>query len=86
MAIMLGNVTVEQIERRIGIEFPEAIKKYMLDNYQHEASNVKPGKWHCFDLPFTMLCGDAATAKMIYESIKDRSSEIKEVFQIAFEK
>jgi hypothetical protein len=55
----------------------------MESSHQAQAANVAKGKWHCFDLPFTMVCGDADTAQKIYDSVKDKSSEIKEPMQIA---
>ena len=80
---MIGNQTIEQIERRLGIDFPDDIRVFMKDNKQEEADNVKPGKWHCFDFPFCMVCGDRETAQKIYDSMKDRASEVKEPLRIA---
>jgi cell wall assembly regulator SMI1 len=50
MSIMLGNQSVSQIEKRLGIEFPEEIREFMNKTHQSEASNIAKGKWHCFDL------------------------------------
>jgi len=83
MSIMLGNQSIEQIENRTGIKFPDKIKEYMEENHQHSASNIQKGKWHCFDIPFVLECGDYETAKRIYESVKEKSSEVKEALQIA---
>lgn len=77
MEIMLGNLSVEQIEKRLGIDFPEDIKDFMLKTHQDSASNIVAGKWHCFDIPFTLVCGDLETAAKIYNSVRDRSSECK---------
>jgi len=46
MGIMLGNLTVEQIERRLGISFPAEVKLFMSENNQSEAAFIKKGKWH----------------------------------------
>ena len=78
MSIMLGNQSVSQIEKRLGIEFPEEIREFMEQTHQQEASNIGKGKWHCFDLPFNLVCGDMETATKIFNSVKDRSSECKE--------
>ena len=83
---MLGNQTVEQIEKRIGIDFPDEIRKFMNENHQPEANNISKGKWHCFDIPFTVVCGDMETAKKIYDSVKDKSEEIKEQLQFSIAK
>lgn len=82
---MLGNLDVSQIESRLGIEFPEDIKEFMIQNHQHEAGNVKLGKWHCFDIPFNIVCGDFETAKKIFYSVKDKSSECKEALEFSIQ-
>jgi len=85
MNIMLGNLDVTQIEKRLGIEFPNEIREFMSENHQASASNIKKGKWHCYDIPFVMVCGDVDTATKIYNSVKDRSSECKEALQFAID-
>ena len=83
MNIMLGNLTVSQIEDRLGIAFPEEIRTLMKENHQATASKIEKGKWHCYDMPFSLVCGDVETATKIYNSVKDRGSECKEALQIA---
>ena len=78
MNIMLGNLSVNQIEKRLGIEFPEEIREFMKSSHQPSASNIQKGKWHCFDIPFNLMCGDIETATKIYNSVKEKSSECKE--------
>ena len=76
--MMLGNLSVKQIEERLGVDFPEEIREFMKQSHQPNASDIAAGKWHCFDIPFHMVCGDIETATKIYESVKDRSSECKD--------
>ena len=76
--MMLGNESIESIEKRIGIEFPQEVRQFMKDSRQQNASSVEKGKWHCFDIPFHIVCGDIETATKIYESVSARSSEVKE--------
>ena len=83
MNIMLGNLTVEEIERRTGIDFPDDIRKYMNENHQESAANTQKGKWHCFDIPFNLVCGDIETATKIFNSVKDRASECKQQLQFS---
>ena len=78
MSIMLGNLTVEEIEKRTGVNFPDEIRLFMKETNQQEASNIKKGKWHCFDIPFNIVCGDIETAQKIYDSVKDRANEVKQ--------
>ena len=86
MGIMLGNLTVEQIEHRLGISFPSEVKLFMSENNQSEAAFIKKGKWHCFDIPFHIVCGDIDTATTIYNSVKERASEVKEPLHFSITK
>lgn len=83
MYIMLGNLSVSQIEERLGIEFPEEIREFMKKTHQPNASNIGKGQWHCFDIPFNLVCGDMETATKIFNSVKDRSSECKDQLQFS---
>jgi len=83
MSIMLGNQTVSQIEERLGIDFPEEIREFMKKTHQSEANNIAKGKWHCFDIPFNLVCGDVETAKKIFDSVKDKATECKEQLQFS---
>jgi len=80
---MLGNLNVPQIEERLGIEFSEEIRTFMKQSHQAEASDIKKGKWHCFDMPFHIVCGDYETALKIYNDVSERSSECKTSLQIS---
>lgn len=82
MNIMLGNLTVSQIEKRLGIEFPEEIRDFMKKTHQSRAERIENGKWHCFDMPFNLVCGDMETATKIFNSVKDKSDECKEQLRI----
>lgn len=83
MSIMLGNLSVKQIEERLGIEFPEDIRVFMKKSHCSSANNIPKGKWHCFDMPFQLVSGDLGTATKIYESVKDKSSECKAVLSFS---
>ena len=80
---MLGNLTVTQIEKRLGIEFPEEIKDFMRKTHQPLANNIGAGQWHCFDIPFNIVCGDKETAVKIYESVKEKSDLCKEALHFS---
>jgi len=85
MSVMLGNLSVEQIEKRLGIEFPEDIKNFMKGTQQANAKNIAKGKWHCFDMPFNIVCGDMETATKIYEGLKPQSDKCKEALQFSLD-
>ena len=81
MEFMLGNLTVNKIEERLGIVFPDEIREFMKSTHQPEANNVAKGKWHCFDIPFVLVCGDIDIATKIFDSVKHRAGECKEALQ-----
>ena len=83
MSIMLGNLSVSQIENRLGIVFNDEIREFMKQTHQPNASNIGKGKWHCFDIPFNLVCGDIETATKIFNSVKEKSSECKEALQFS---
>lgn len=81
--MMLGNLSVKQIENRLGIEFPKETRDFMKESHQPNAENIAKGKWHCFDMPFNLVCGDMETATKIFNSVKEKSSECKEQLQFS---
>jgi hypothetical protein len=83
--ILLGNLTINDIEKRSGVIFPEELKSYMQTRQQPDASNVKDGKWHCFDIPFNLVCGDMETANEIFRHLSPLSSDFKEKLQISLQ-
>ena len=86
MNIMLGNLSVNQIENRLGITFPKDIKEFMENTHQDKAGNIAIGKWHCFDIPFNLVCGDIETATKIFNALKDKSKECKCQLQFSLQK
>jgi len=79
---MLGNLSIEEIEKRVGFTFPDELKEFMQETHQAKVSiPIAPGKWHCFDIPFVLLCGDRATALKIAEYLKGKHSACR--FEIA---
>ena len=82
MNIYLGDLSVSEIERRAGVEFPGELKTFMQENHQGKASDIEKGKWHCFDIPFFMVCGDYDTAKFIHGYLASMSSQFKQPLQI----
>jgi len=83
MNVYLGNLSVAEIEKRSGVEFPPELKAYMEPRRQQNASNIEKGRWHCFDIPFVLVCGDMETATKIHNHLKEFSSDFKESLQIS---
>lgn len=86
MNILLGNLTVSEIEARLGIQFSPELKTILASSHQEKASDILPGKWHCYDIPFTLVCGDRQLATTIYEFLKPLNNALKTQLQIALSK
>lgn len=80
--IRLGNLTIDQMESRSGVEWPAELKEFMGKRHQPEANNIAPGKWHCFDLPFFLACGDMETATTVHGYLLPLAAAFKEQMQI----
>ena len=83
MGIYLGNLSVAEIEKRSSVKFPQELIDYMTETHQERASDVMEGKWHCFDIPFILVCGDVKTATHIYNYLSTMSKDFSEPLQIA---
>ena len=82
MSLMLGNLSVDDMQKRTGVEFPAELIEYMADKHQSKAENVQAGKWHCFDIPFVLVCGDMETAQHIFEHLSPLANGFKEQMKI----
>ena len=83
MNILLGNLTISEMEKRSGVSFPDELKAILEKSHQSHATNIGIGQWHCFDMPFIIVCGDMDLAQSIYAHLKTLSSQFKEPLQIA---
>ena len=63
MSIMLGNLTVKQIEERLNLTLKDEHREELNRTWQQSAQGIADGKWHWFDIPFQMVCGDKKTAE-----------------------
>ena len=84
--IYLGNVSVEEMEQRLGIVFKEEERKLLKDNRQEKADNIAKGKWHCFDIPFIVACGDENIQKEIIKIFTPYASKFKEKIGIGIDR
>lgn len=86
MGIMLGNLTVDQIEKRLQIALTDQHKKELFESWQQKAENIADGSWHCFDLPFVMVCGDKKTAEKWRDAFMTYDLSNAERFGITWER
>ena len=81
---MLGNLSVAQIEDRLGIKLSEDEKEFFRSTHQNIAENVAVGKWHCFDLPLIIICGDMDMGKKVRDVLLPYAGQMKEQIQIGW--
>lgn len=87
MNIMLGNLSLKQIEERTGISVSADDRAVLSGMRQEKAENITSGKWHCFDLPFMIVCGDKPTAEKVRDILQRYDwSKAKEALQISWER
>lgn len=87
MSIFLGNLSVKQIEERTGILLSEADKAELSAMRQEKAENIESGKWHCFDMPFMIICGDKPTAEKVVKILSAYDwTKARQSLQISWER
>jgi hypothetical protein len=79
----LGNLNISEIEARAGVKFPQSLIDYMKPKHQNLAEGVKKGQWHCFDIPFDLLCGDMETATEINKQLSPLAKDFKQPLGIS---
>lgn len=77
MGIYLGNLSVNQIEERLNIILTDMERDNLSKMRESNASNIPPGKWHCFDIPFMILCGSTETAIIVRDMLAPYSDKMK---------
>lgn len=83
MNIYLGNMSIEDMENRLKVNFPIELTEWMRPRKQDNATNIQPGKWHCFDIPFDLVCGDRETAVEIHKHLAPLSNAMATPLQIS---
>lgn len=81
--MMIGNLTIEQIEERLGIKLTSEERRFLFRTRQLKATEIGEYKWHCFDIPFAMVCGSMRMATDIYNILKKYSDDMKEQLHIS---
>ena len=84
--ILLGNLSIKEMEARTGVTFPDDLVTFMESSHQEKAKDIQPGKWHCFDIPFNLVCGDIKTATEIHRHLAPMSCQFKQSLQISLAK
>lgn len=85
MSICLGNLTVTEIEKRLGITLTDDERDFFDKSHQAKAGNIADNKWHCFDIPFSIVCGSMDFAKKVHGILKPYEGDMIGNIGIALE-
>ena len=87
MSIYLGNLSITRMEDRMGIKFPEPFRTELGKTKQESAdtSKLKKDGWHCFDMPFTLVCGSMEFAQNIADELKPLIPDITTPLQVSIQ-
>lgn len=77
MNIMLGNLSREDIEKRCGVTFSEEVQKFLDETREQKAEVKDDNKWHCFDMPFTIVCGNKEFANKVLEMLSPYGKDME---------
>ena len=89
MIFMLGHLTLEQIEHRIGITLSDEHREELSKMWQDDidATPLGEGRWHGFDIPLIIVADTKKTAFRIRDIfIQYEPSKWHESLQITWEK
>lgn len=83
MGICLGNLKTKEILSRLGVELSAEDFK-TLDDMREDNADVSKGKWHGFDIPFQITCGDEETARAVIDILSPLAGQFKTKIQITY--
>lgn len=74
----LGNLTVEEMEKRCKIVLTENERKILEELREDTISKVRGNnKIHIYDIPFLIECGNAEARKTVLDILMPYSGQIK---------
>jgi len=75
MIIQLGNLSTKEICERLQITLTDQ-EIESLESIRSELAEVSRGRWHGFDMPFVIYCGDMETAVIVRDTYAPYSSKM----------
>lgn len=82
MAIFLGNLTIEDIEKEHEFMFSDEERQFLKDNWHQNASFVD-GEcgWHLFDIPRFLVVSNGNVGKQCLNIFMNHNSDYKYQFK-----
>ena len=85
MSILLGDLMVSDIIERTGVEISYEDKKWLKERHCHK-TELEKNTWHCFALPFIIVCETKELAAEMDDRLKKYDwARCKELLQISWE-
>lgn len=87
MLIMLGNLSLTQLQDRCGFKFPQDALN-LLHNRQEVINKVPlaDDAWHCFDIPFMIMFGTKEKAQAFGMALIPYAHKFKEPLKVSWER
>ena len=83
--ILLGNLSVKQIMDRSGVTFSDDDVQW-LNERRSEKTELRDGTWHCYDLPFMIICKTKELADEVLSRLNRYDwAHCKEALQLSWE-
>lgn len=81
--IMLGNLSMEQMEKRVGITLTDEERNTLNELRESTCDNVDGNnKIHIYDIPFLIMCGNPKARKTVIDILTPYSGKMKGTLQI----
>lgn len=81
--IMLGNLTIEQFEKRCGITLTDSERQTLNELREQTCDKVDGNnKIHIYDIPFMIVCGNGEARKTVIDMLTPYAGDIKTALQI----
>lgn len=75
--IALGNLTIKEMEKRCGIVLSDNERKTLEELREPICDKVdEREKIHIYDIPFMIVCGNAAARKIVFDILMPYAGEI----------
>lgn len=81
--ICLGNLTIEQFEKRLEISLTDEERNTLTEMREETCDKVSGNnKIHIYDIPFLIECGNPQARKTVIDMLTPYSSQMKVLLQI----
>lgn len=75
MGIRFGSLSIEHIEKRLGITLSNE-ERIAMKEIHSNAADMPFGTWHCFDAPFTLVCNGSDAANIVLGILRPYSGKM----------